>query len=308
MLDGAPAIAMAINRRARASATTIAGAVSRVKAPGFSDIEGQFQWSQDAIEWLAGGQVYGIVDAVWRIARNRPESALDILLQTGEFVDGNSGAKLGIGSSAALTAALCQVLAGSDDPRDMAWKAHRILQQGSGSGVDVACSLHGGLISYRRDGPVVSSLNWPAGLQFRLVWSGVAASTVEKIALLGNGPDKPSRAELTLAAESIAATWSAGDAKKIIKTYAAYIERLRTFSIDHKLGIFDAGHETLVYRALDANLVYKPCGAGGGDVGIVLGVDTARLDAFIAALPSNFRLVDCAQDLDGTRMEEQANS
>ncbi len=55
-------------------------------------------------------------------------------------------------------------------------------------------------------------------------------------------------------------------------------------------------------RAL--NLVYKPCGAGGGDVGIILGSDAAELDAFVAALPSHFSAIDCTLDAGGVKIDE----
>ena len=127
---------------------------------------------------------------------------------------------------------------------------------------------------------------------------------MEKLKVFNNGPVKASRAGLAAAAKSIAATWADGNTNEIVASYASYIEQLRTFSVDHKLGIFDAGHDSLVERAFAANLVYKPCGAGGGDVGIVLGDDETALDRFVAELPANFRVIDCALDPGGTRMEE----
>ena len=71
-----------------------------------------------------------------------------------------------------------------------------------------------------------------------------------------------------------------GDAGQIIAGYREYCDQLRQFSVDHDLGIFDAGHDELWHSANAAGLTYKPCGAGGGDVGILLGTDTAELDAF----------------------------
>jgi len=65
---------------------------------------------------------------------------------------------------------------------------------------------------------------------------------------------------------------------------------LREFSDDHELGIFDAGHAEMVAAAAAAGLVYKPCGAGGGDIGIVLASDAESIAAFVdRANEQNFR-------------------
>lgn len=304
VLDGAPAVCMAINRRARAVVSEIAGNVSQVKAPGFSDALAQFQMTQDRVEWLNGGAVFDIVAAVLQSGYTRSGSSLDITLDTRSFIDDDSGLKIGIGSSAALTVAFSAAVSGSAEVRELARNAHKILQGASGSGLDIACSTRGGLIGFRVAGAEVTDLKWPQDLQFRLIWTGVAVSTVDKISQLMAHPDKPSRAALVSAAEAMAVTWAGGDASAIIENLADYAKQLRTFGIDHELGIFDAGHDSLWRAARAANLVYKPCGAGGGDVGIVFGRDAPELDAFVAALPPQFSVIDCALDPSGLRIEE----
>lgn len=304
VLDGAPAICMAINRRARAVVSRFPGPVSQVKAPGFSDVLGQYRMTQNGIEWLSGEDVFEIVAAVLEATHKRPDSSLDITLDTEAFIDADSGLKIGIGSSAALTVALSAAITGSGDVLETARIAHRKLQGGSGSGVDVACSARGGLIHYRVQGAEVSTLEWPDNLRFRLIWTGVAANTVDKLARFHTEPVHPSRAALGSAAETMATAWAQGDADRIIENTGEYVERLRAFGDDHKLGIFDAGHDALRAAARALNLVYKPCGAGGGDVGIVLGSDAAELDAFVAALPSHFSVIDCALDAGGAKIDE----
>jgi phosphomevalonate kinase len=174
----------------------------------------------------------------------------------------------------------------------IAQRAHADLQGGVGSGVDVACSIAGGLIEYRIEGASVSQLKWPEGLQARLVWTGSSASTREKLSLLGATVSKPSRVRLVAASEDIALSWRSGNADRLMADYHNYIECLREFSIDHGLGIFDAGHADIQRIANADNLVYKPCGAGGGDVGIVLGTDMRRIDNFAAQIAGRFRILD----------------
>jgi hypothetical protein len=81
---------------------------------------------------------------------------------------------------------------------------------------------------------------------------------------------------------------------------------LRQFSVDHDLGIFDAGHDKLVTEAAAAGLVYKPCGAGGGDVGILLGEDDERLDDFVTRLePWGYQALEARLEPDGVEMEQR---
>ena len=246
---------------------------------------------------VVGGQaLFGVVDCVWRACDASQLGAQLIDLDTSDFIDPERRRKIGIGSSAALTVALCAAVKRSADRgaiMAVAQRAHADLQGGVGSGVDIACSLVGGLIKYRMEGASVTTLDWPQGLSYRVIWTGVAASTRDKLRKLNTGTSRPSRARLVDASESIAESWQNGDADRIIEEYGSYNEQLRQFSIDHGLGIFDAGHEAIWRAAGDFNLTYKPCGAGGGDVGIVFGTDDTVLDSFLEKLASSYGVLDC---------------
>jgi phosphomevalonate kinase len=157
--------------------------------------------------------------------------------------------------------------------------AHRRLQRGAGSGADVATACHGGLIEFRMPDRRITALEWPQGLDYRLVWSGIATDTQGKLARLREASTAPSRAALARSARRMASAWKSAAA--VLDEYPSYIEDLRQFSVDHDLGIFDAGHEELSRAAAAEGLVYKPCGAGGGDVGVLLGASAAPLDDFL---------------------------
>ena len=128
----------------------------------------------------------------------------------------------------------------------------------------------------------VRTLSWPDGLLMRVLWTGVPASTGLKLEKLAAQTVRPSRSALGLAAAQMADAWRSGDTDRILSEYLAYIGVLRQFSVDHDLGIFDAGHEELTDAAMVSNLVYKPAGAGGGDIGVLFGRDEAEFDAFVA--------------------------
>ncbi len=288
VLDGAPAISMAVNRRAEVTATEDGDSRIRMIGPDRNADASLF---------------HCVIDA----AGFKPFEDYSFTLDTSAFVDGGSNVKLGIGSSAALTVALGKALVtlenSNDDVADIAVKAHRNFQKGTGSGVDIATSIAGGLIEYQMQGNQFTSFRGPAGLVFALFWSGVAASTRERVERLTSSVAKPSRSQLAEVAASTALAWQSGDADAVIRASEQYVHALKSFSVDHGLGIFEAGHDVLVDDALTNGFVYKPCGAGGGDVGIALALDSATLDAFAKrAELVGFRRLDIGIDKIGVQI------
>lgn len=300
VLDGAPAIAMAVDRRARVRLAPSRGATSTVRAIGFDADEGVFGFGPRGLEWSRGGGAFGIVDAAFATASSGAAQALAIELDTAAFLDAASRRKYGLGSSAALTVALVAAL-GADDVLGASLRAHRAFQGGAGSGVDVAVAVAGGLLEYRMEGPVVRPMAWPAGLAVRVVWAGVPADTRAKLDRLATSPRSPSRAALGAAADGMARAWRAGDTGAILGSAGAYVDALQRFDVDHGLGIFEAGHGALVERAASAGLAYKPSGAGGGDVGVLFGDSERALDAFVDEL--GLDVVDCRLERDGYTVE-----
>jgi len=144
VMDGAPAICMAVDRRAQVTIVDHAEQWHTVVSPGFTAAEGRFQVEQGQLEWLAGGDAYDLFEQVWREVRPEPAGRVSITLDTRQFLDADSATKLGIGSSAALTVALaasmCASFAANVDSSQVAKIAHRKFQGNVGSGIDVACS------------------------------------------------------------------------------------------------------------------------------------------------------------------------
>ena len=140
----------------------------------------------------------------------------------------------------------------------------------------------------------------------RVLWTGVPVSTESKLEKLAAQATRASRSALLLAAPRIADAWRSGDADRIMADYIPYIGVLRKFSVDHDLGIFDAGHDQLTDAAMHSDLVYKPAGAGGGDIGVLFGRDVAELDAFIDRHSELIHSVlQCALDPDGVHVEQR---
>jgi len=291
VLDGAPGISAALDQRA--TVTMAAADRWSVVCPGFAEDEQAFSIVSEAdrlhLRWPAGASPVPLLDAVFeesgclaRSAERRIGPHAMILDTTAFHVRGN---KLGLGSSAALTAALSAALAAVEDggeaaARSLALEAHRRLQHGRGSGIDIATSIAGGLIRYTAENAAAEPLAWPEGLCVAVLWSGVEARTTQKLAHLETAPSHPSRPALKDAAADTAAAWQTGDAGAVLTATRAWVTALAAFSDAHGLDVFAAGHAGLTALAREQGLVYKPCGAGGGDVGVVLGNEAAAVDEF----------------------------
>jgi phosphomevalonate kinase len=283
VLDGAPAVCVAVDRRAVVTIETHTGDHHRVQAPGFTTVTGRFEADAGGLTWLSGGRDFGLFEALWNASRPaRAAGPLAISLDTAAFHDPASGRKIGLGSSAALAAALAVALEsmGGTRAQDAAHAGHRLFQGGSGSGVDVACSIAGGVIEYRMPDRQSKSLQWPRGLYCSVLWSGVAAGTRGRLARFAGQPDSPSRSELREASAAVAAALEGGRASAALNALGDYTRVLHRFDEAHGLGIFDAGHAALAGQPAADGVVYKPCGAGGGDIGVALAMSRASLASF----------------------------
>jgi len=300
VLDGAPAICMAVDRRARVTVSAGANAGYTVTAPGFlSDTLHLVSPAESADE-------IPLLKAVWQQMPSIPDEPLNIELDSRDMQQG--GDKLGIGSSAAvavaLAAALQRTIDGGAPVADIALVAHRELQGGAGSGVDIACSFTGGVIEYRMAESRTDAAAWPTGLHYTLLWSGQSASTAAQLEKLEQAGAHASREELCAAATTVAAVWRGQSTSQIVEVMSEYTNVLRRFDADHSLGIFGAGHASLADIATANGIVYKPCGAGGGDLGIALSDDPAALSAFVdAARQGNFAPLDLRLDEQGVAVE-----
>ena len=295
VLDGAPAVSMAINRRAVVTLAPVADKKAAVRSVGLAD-------RHDT----------SLFECAAKAARFCRAADYSFVLDTSAFIDAESGMKLGVGSSAALTVALvkslCTLAADEADVGEIAAIAHLDFQQGVGSGVDIATSVAGGLVEFRVQETGVTKLDWPTGLEFAMFWSGVAASTRDRVDRFSASDAKPSRAVLSEEASAVAFAWKSGSADAVVAASRKYNEVLMTFSIDHDLGIFEAGHDVLARDAHADGLVYKPCGAGGGDVGIALATDHEQLKAFTKrAVASGFQQLDIELDSNGVQLTRESD-
>lgn len=308
VLDGAPAICAAVDRRAVVTVEPADGDSHVVTAPGYS-AAAAFHADATGLAWSGDASDYALFEQVWRRSLPVPDGPRHFILDTRSFRSASGGAKIGIGSSAALTVALATALGamGGQEAEKVAGPAHRDFQRGKGSGADIACSQNGGVIVFRRGERSPAKIGWPRDLYYDVYWSGVAADTQDRIERYAKTGSKESRGELATSANNCADAFENGNAASILDALREYCGVLRRFDNDHDLGIFDAGHAPMSDAAARFDAVYKPCGAGGGDVGIALAGSADSLASFAGvAAESGFARLDIDIDARGPLLEKNA--
>lgn len=318
VLTGAPAISMALDRRVCVSVVDAAGKYNEVVAPGFVDGRWYFEYGPGArVRWHneSAAGLFHLFEAVWLRCGLSSSAALSISIDSRKLTDTRTGKKLGLGSSSAVAVALTAALSRAADSRfdvlSVADAAHREFQRGHGSGTDIASCFHGGVIEYRM-GPGKASVpvGWPDGLAYRFFWSGNSAATTDQLRkylpVVADRAELPSHLALGESAARVTACWSHSSAAAIFAALADYATALKAFSDECKLEIFAAGHQQMADLASECGIVYKPCGAGGGDVGIALSLDELRLDNFTAdAAQAGFRQLDVRAEWRGLLIDSE---
>lgn len=299
VLVGARAGVLAVDRFAHCQATTTENDPNwQITTAGFTSKPITLNTS-----WFANEQAPAASDPgalLWHAARANqwlPQKGATLNLDSSAFYHGP--VKLGLGSSAAVCTALthlCAELSGSESfpttnlhtfPAALA--AHRAAQQGAGSGIDVAASSLGGLLTYQLSDtepgssattdPLTLPLDWPQGLFWQAFWTGSPASTTDHLkrfdAWRANNNNTNALSDLVAASNDCSELLD-------LTTLGQYVAALRRFDSDSQVGIYAKGHEDLHKLAQRVGVIYKPCGAGGGDLGVAFAADPAQLQRFAA--------------------------
>jgi len=295
VLEGAEAVVAAVDRRAYA----------RVRGPGDPQAPAEARAAYARIERELGA-----------LGAEPTVDVSSLRTQT---------AKLGLGSSAAAAAAAAGLAlaqhgqeftsaAGISRVFEAAFQGHRDIAP-QGSGADVAASVHGGFIRFRRNGDTaeVSPIAWPASLRLRVVWTGQEARTstfLERVSKLGVDQSSVYR-ELfdTLSAEArrFVRGLEGGDVQRVIASTAAYGRAMGELGVAADVPIMtDTLHKVseLAHRAGGAS---KPSGAGGGDVALALFPDDESVQRFTDLCHAcNFSILLIELGAPGVRVEGDA--
>ena len=200
-----------------------------------------------------------------------------------------TGRKFGLGSSAAAIVVCCGLLHGADKAISFktAHDAHCASQDGVGSGLDIASALQGGLIRFQQGAS--SPCLWPDSLHYRFVDTGVAASTPPLIRRFEAWRKGGIPSELGML---IDAATTLADGALNLDNLARYAAALDSMDQAAGIGIYSAEHRACQQIAEANGVVYKPCGAGGGDLGIAISDEPDQLDRFARGISHNYATID----------------
>jgi phosphomevalonate kinase len=179
------------------------------------------------------------------------------------------------GSAATVVAGLFAAHALANQPltkaqlHQKAWQLHRQVQ-GSGSGIDVACSVYGGLISYQA-GQVTAM----ESVRFTTIYSGNSAATASRIEAYQRW-NAQSRQSFAQESERIVL----GFHKDPVGAVAAGCTLLRAMSKQADLPYWTPAMDKITTLASDYGGAAKPSGAGGGDCAIAIFSNRDREEAF----------------------------
>jgi phosphomevalonate kinase len=246
----------------------------------------------------------------------------DLTLDTTSFYDEALKNKIGVGSSAALTAALVQAV--SDFMRDicpmnmeeallLALRAHRSAQKGIGSGIDIASSVYGGIIEYTMIGDDAAAdfklpkkLEYPQNLHIISVWTGISASTRRMVGSINEFKEHSNLRYMeimdnlrTISGDSCE-SFAKGDLTAFFKGCEDYYRQLIRLGDESGVPIISAVHMDIEKIVRESGAIYKPSGAGNGDFGIAMTDDEDIAHAVRSAVnKKGFKTVDLNTSFDG---------
>lgn len=292
VLRGAPAIVTATAERARVQLVPATDGCWTIACPGFDAAQHRFEDLNDPR--LA--QALPLLSAVLQETGGIPSGG-QLTLDTRAFV--RDGHKLGLGSSAALAAALLWALkARQADHFPAALAAHRRFQNGRGSGIDVAASVDGGTLIFEagKAEPTRTPVPWP--LSGLWVWSGRPASTTDRLQRLEHfGREHPQQldehmAVLRRCCENATAAVKTGAVAALTDALENFRGQLEGLDNDAGLAVWTPAHRRIQQEAEQFGVFYKTSGAGGGDCGIALHQERDRLAALKTHLAAQGYLTD----------------
>ena len=277
-----------------------------------SALDQSFQFSVNdnfEVDWVENDpQSFGLFISLAICELKIKPSKTLISIDTNEFY--SSGKKIGLGSSASIAAAIINVLdeyfnlqLSESAKIQKAVNIHALSQDNFGSGLDVITSC--------ADSGVVEcnlkmanehkwrSLKWPSDLYIKGVITSDQSSTKMMIEKYNRGKDSNQiffnklYSEINHLLNQISTAWDTQNSAKIIELMQTYNTFINQLNEKFNLGIFTDEHKRLIVLARSADIFYKPSGAGGGDLGLVMTNSEKKLTQFLTKLShNNYQTID----------------
>ena len=328
VLEGAPAIVMAVNRFAKVTLQTNSSQFNTIRAPaiGISDLpftlkkNGKISF-HDSIPEEQKEKLRFISSTFERMAQFYQQNlsklpSFKITLNTSQFFNEDDNRKLGLGSSAALTSALITTLIHFGNPEikiereiDRLFKttlqAHRQAQGNIGSGIDIAASIFGGILQYQiidikfSKIPFHEKLTIPTDLYILIIWTGISASTKQfvrnieifkrkNLADFENIMKRMTKISLT-GIEAL----KQKNTPEFMNTIGEYYSAMKELGEKSGTPIVSKDHQEIFNLVANAGGAYKPSGAGGGDLGIAFCDSLKTKDAIFKKIKNTtFKIIN----------------
>lgn len=229
--------------------------------------------------------------------------------------------KLGLGSSsAALTswAGAWRIFSGQNslEANSETLKTlvglHRAIQGGTGSGVDVAASLLGGVVRYQLlelSEPSASVARLPNSVGFVGVFTRSAAATTDYLACYDAWREaapveavKQIDALTEIAQRGIDAA-TRDDVDEFLAAIIDYGRCLEQLGERIGVDIVTREHRKVTRQAEQLNIAYKVSGAGGGDLGLAFSTDSVALEKFKKSIEPDCEVIEFSIDPSGLVVE-----
>ena len=218
--------------------------------------------------------------------------------------------KIGIGSSAAISSALIKAIdkyfnKGYSQKKiiDTAITLHKKAQNTLGSGLDVIAScadcelIECDLKSASNN--TWEILEWPPELIIKGVITNKQSRTKDMIEKYSEGRNhnkvffKELQFQANLLLKKLSFTWRDKDTRSILGLMEEQNILMQELNKKYALGIYTKEHRDLANLASQSGLFYKPSGAGGGDLGLILSDSEMKLKKLLIQIRSkNFEIID----------------
>lgn len=312
VLEQSPCLVVAVDRSCTVNLEPIEGDVFSIEASNheipkvqFSLNKGAIQFSQPLSDANRNRLRFVLYTLNHVIEQNNDKlPTVVIRIDSESFYHKKSGNKLGLGASAAITVSLLSALTKLIDKPLIgqelyrtAYKLHRKAQGKIGSGADVAASSVGGILQYRMadNGAVdgyLEQISWPKDLIMIPIWAGYSASTQDLVRKVENYRDENPTSfnaimdPLKQLSKDGCQAFRNGDTEKFLEIVDNFIQQEKKLGEASDTEIISEAHKQILSIVKNAGGVYKPSGAGSGDIGVAFCNNSETAQKIIQAVES----------------------
>ncbi|OQY26381.1 MAG: hypothetical protein B6244_13775 [Candidatus Cloacimonetes bacterium 4572_55] len=305
VLEKAPSLVMAVDRFAFVTLEptekfSVSAPLINVESAGFHIGKSHniiFDSDVDHVARVRLKFFISVFETTLRYVRKKQKHLAPFRIQsnTDGFFDSEVSEKLGLGSSAALTAAICaailtaaglDIASGKMNIYRLCQEAHHQAQGRVGSGIDIAASVFGGILYHRMNRMPVRVTNWLSRpyqesqknqkkrLYWLPIWSGKPMSTRRMLHNLNKFRDSSAdeyqrrMRELTRLSEKGCSDFNLQRVTHFLSVAEEYHYAMSRLGKSSRTPIISRPHALLAKIVKQSGGVYKPSGAGGGDLGL----------------------------------------